>query len=116
MSNKKTERLDARSDAAQSPFALPPARQKPAIRKPERSALLARVSDFLPRMRAANNELEAELARDPTAQRKYDIEALDDDAPHVQMDLVRARLPHVWLALRAQLQANFCATGLCGRR
>ena len=57
------------------------------IRKPERSALLARLDAFLPQMRAANATLAAELAADPSAQKKYSIENVDETAPHIAMDL-----------------------------
>eukprot|EP01127_Copromyxa_protea_P011599 TRINITY_DN2927_c0_g1_i3.p1 TRINITY_DN2927_c0_g1~~TRINITY_DN2927_c0_g1_i3.p1 ORF type:complete len:101 (+),score=14.40 TRINITY_DN2927_c0_g1_i3:45-305(+) len=68
--------------AKESPLVI---RDKPAICRVERSSVLDRLQSFLPQMRQANEALEVDLkASEPT---KYNIEAVDETKPYIQMNL-----------------------------
>mmetsp|Transcript_9071 Transcript_9071/g.33339 ORF Transcript_9071/g.33339 Transcript_9071/m.33339 type:complete len:192 (-) Transcript_9071:312-887(-) len=53
---------------------------------PPCSGLLARLQEFLPELEAANNKLERQLAQG-MPQNEVDVEAIDPDKPHIEMDL-----------------------------
>merc|ERR1712194_310694 len=75
---------DPRERAAQSMLAEKP--KKPNICAPENNSLLSRMADFLPKMKAANQEVEQELASGAPAS-KFDIEAVSEDDAHIEMKL-----------------------------
>lgn len=61
-------------------------RKKPRIVPPQSNSLLASVQAFLPQIQAANQQVEADLARGVPSS-KFDIEAVEDDEPHIEMKL-----------------------------
>jgi len=59
---------------------------KPEIGNIGKSSLLSSLEDFLPKMKKANDQVEQQL-KQGASRAQFDIEAVDEEAPHIEMKL-----------------------------
>lgn len=67
-------------------------RTKPVMTPMPPSAALAQARAFLPALAQANAALAAELEAQPLNRERFDVEAVGDDEPHIEMDLMPVEL------------------------